>query len=417
MLTTLARTLAFVLLLPAVGIAVAAATINRPLDQDAEVSESVENLPRGMVVDGRQDESPYSHVIKLDGQGRFHGKISLFNSIGNTSGIAGLPVRLSQRGRMVGVVETDANGQFVFDNVVPGVYSVFAQGSQGILAVGVYLASNAAPGDAATMLDNVAIGAADIEEVNRVRRFNLPMVSLAANEQSNENTFAKVMRQSFFTAGPAGQVDIAAVADESADKTPSLSVSSQVVTLSNGNLQGQLSQIFGSPIDFRAMHCFLIQGGVTLAEVPCDADGVFSFANVAPGYYFFVAAGTGGFAAFSLHAVTGAEEAQVLNAVGDGTFFASTASVATLLPQISVAVVPQEDSGDINNNDGNNPQPPPFVPEPGFPGGGSVGGGGGGGGGGLGGEGILTAAAIGGLAAAIAANNDNSPSFASPFIP
>lgn len=411
MLLTIARSLSFLLLLPVVGIAVAAATVSRPVDQEGDAPVAAEPLPRGVVVDGRQDDSSYNHLVRLDAQGRFHGELIQWSSSGESTPAAGLPIRISQRGLVIARTQTDAAGHFAVDGLAPGVYSVFGQNSQAIFATGVYVVSNGSTEAGVDRLTNVVVSGENVAEVNRIRRFNLPSVPLLAEEENNANAFAKVMRQSFLSSGPAGNVVMEQVAEEAASKAPSLGVMNQVVSLTNGELSGQLSQVFGSPIDFQAIHCFLVQNGATVAEVPCDAQGSFAFTGVTPGIYSFVAAGTGGFAAIGLNVVSD-QAAPVQAGMLNPIVFANVSTVAA---QVSVGLVSQEDSGDDEGEESEEEEAP-FAFEPGFPGGGSVGGGGGGGGG-AGGIGAAGALAIGGLAAAVIASDDDDPQFASPFFP
>lgn len=411
MLLNIARSLAFLILLPAIGVAVAAATITQPIDQEGDSPIVAEPLSQAVVANGLQDQSEYSHVVKLDAAGRFNGEILNWTAAGDARPAAGLPIRISQRGSIVAMTQTDAFGQFSIEGMAPGVYSVFGQNSECLFAAAVYVAAHGSTSVGADRLSNVGISAENIAEVGRIRRFNLPTVAFNEDEQTNANTYAKVMRQSFFSSGPVEDIEIGQLIEEMDAEVPSVGVENQIVTLTNGEVRGQLAQIFGRPIDFRAIHCFLVQNGSTVAEVSCDADGAFVFSGVTPGIYGFVAAGTGGFAALSLN-IVGEEPAQVQSDLINPVVFASHRTAAA---QVAVALVSQEDSGDINQDESQ--QQPPFAFEPGFPGGGSVGGGGGGGGGGAGG-GALAALAIGGLAAAvIASDDDNNAQFASPFFP
>ena len=394
--TSLFRSLAMALLLPAVGVAVAAAAAARPSEDATVTKESIESLPAPVIADGRQDASQFSHVVRLTESGQLVGTVSQVGGV-----VADLPVRIMQRGQLIATTSTDSSGRFVVDGLQPGVYSLFGQNESSMIAFGFYVVGNGVEADAVSSLDSMATSTVDMTEINRIRRNYLPTVMLLPEEETNANAYAKAMRQSFLVSSSTSTVDMVQVAAESRGKTPALPLQHRTVTLIDGQLDGHLSQIFGSPIDFRAIHCFLVSKGAVVAEVPANADGSFEFTGVAPGSYSFVAAGTGGFATLSLELIGDATAS-----LSDGTQFVSTNS--SLVSSLAVALVAQEDAaggapaatGSDDDDDGG----AIFMGDGGFGGGF---GGGGGGGGGIGGIGGLALIGLGAAAIAIAAADDD----------
>ena len=286
-------------------------------------------------------------------------------------------VTLSQNGKPVVEDDTDIAGEFLLENVTPGLYTLKAEGSQSMAVFSLVV-------------------------LDRVAGEHLPD-SVSVRVMPGMGRVAEIMR---------GQSSPSAMSHEMPTMDPlganrKVSTSHQVTLDSQGTLTGRLGKA-AAAVDMSKMTVFIMKDGEEVRRGRVAADGSFAISGLAPGCYGLVAAGEQGVAAVGFCAVN---RAVASTKSTRDIFVATTVQTPSSLnievadPDVSEApteVVYAEEAEMLD----------PFGMAPGMGGGGfgggSVGGGGGGAGGGLGLGGL---AAIGGLtAAAIIAASDNEDS-------
>lgn len=366
----------------------------------------------GAMEDGRQDAEERQHMVRLDAEGRFGGTVRVFNASKELVPSAGLRVKLVSEGKTLAVRETSESGEFTFEGVVPGIYSLVANSPNAHLAYAFYAAPHSEGLDAGIdKIDTVAVAPPNVDEALRLIRFNLPNFDFLPQEQSNANYFEKASRQTFFGSALKGNVDVFDVQKRTSGKAlpAATTISQHTIETTGGVLNGRVSQIFGQVVDFKAMKAYLISNGTEIRQVPLNADGTFTINEISPDVYAFVVAGSGGYAAISIQTVEAPKQANLPN----GIHFVSIRKAAANLP-LSVAIIPPGDLEEMNDNEEGeeSSEAPPGANAP-------SGGSGGGGGGGGGGSGFGAALGAGALGAGIAAGTSggNGNGFASPFIP
>ncbi len=314
---------------------------------------------------------------------------SIKGSVVSLRGLDSLPltkmrVTLSQNGKPIVEDDTDVIGEFLLENVTPGLYTLKAEG-----------------GGSMAMFSLVVL--------DRVAGKHLPN-TLSVRVMPDSGRVSEIIRgQSSPT-----QISHEVPKADPLGKNRKVTESHQVTLDSNGTLVGRLGKA-SAAVDMSKMTVFLMKDGEEVRRGRVATDGSFTIPGLTPGCYGLVAAGEQGFAAVGFCAVNRAVASARANRE---ILVAQTMQVPSSLNiEVADPIVSETPTEVVYSEEPEMLAPVGMAPGMGGGGfgGGSFGGGGAGGGGGLGLGGI---AAIGGLtAAAIVAadNNKNSPTV-SPIV-
>ncbi len=317
---------------------------------------------------------------------------------GDKEALAGLPVVLVRDGEIQHSAIADQAGNFKFENVGTGSYSLVSRTNESIAAFSLHVLNPS----------NIHLNSS--VEVRVVRPSGLKVKEI-------------LRAQSLPVA--AVRADIKQVSKDPLGDFRSFG-KSQFVKLVDGKLSGQLGSIV-STVDMSDMVVYVLRDGKEVARAKANKSGNFSIEGLQPGVYGFVASGVSGFAATAFQLVgdtavsVGTDGSRLISNITDAcgqmnvevvqccevavceqpvqTVVETVAQVPA--PVVSDCAVPVDQCG--------------MAPSCGCGGGGYGGGGGGGFGGGRLGLGGL--AAIGGLTALgiIAADNNKNKTVVSPI--
>lgn len=359
---------------------------------------------------------------RLAADGSLHGRISLIGRGGESIPTADLPVKLvSPDGLIFNETTTRANGEFIFQNLQPGVARLIAYGANGIIALGLdLLPSNSgdSPKVVEFQIDAAAIPTPDAALAIQIIKSRVLQHTHGPN--ASDPASAQI---------PGGTAEGGNSSDPDA-ASGSVLTHHQFQLQADGSLNGRvrvLQPTTGRPLK---MSAFLLRNGDQIREVSVDPDGTFRFEATEPGVYSFVTAGLDGFAAFAIDVLAAnkpvADQANPGEHIPVGLQLAGTTELSVPLssPSALDALLQNEEpspetlaalgDGDGNLAGGGSGN----FGEGGGGGSGSSGGGGSGVGGGGGGIGPLVGlAGLGGLAAALANNNRRTRPAATPVIP
>ncbi|MCY2986153.1 MAG: hypothetical protein NTY15_21195 [Planctomycetota bacterium] len=312
---------------------------------------------------------------------------SIRGSVVALHGLDSLPltkmrVTLSQNGKPIVEDDTDVIGEFLLENVTPGLYTLTAEG-----------------GNSMAMFSLVVL--------DRVAGKHLPN-TLSVRVMPDSGRVSEIIRgQSSPT-----QLSYEMPKADPLGKNRKVTASHQVMLDSNGTLVGRLGKA-SAAVDMSKMTVFLMKDGEEVSRGRVAADGSFAISGLAPSCYGLVAAGDQGFAAVGFCAVNRA----VASSKPTREIFVAQTMQAPSSLNIEVAdpVVSETPTEVVYVEE------PEMLTPAGMGGGGAGGGGfgGGGGAGGGGGLGLGGIAAIGGLTAAaiVAADNNNNSPTVSPVAP
>lgn len=336
--------------------------------------------------------------VKLGEDGAVNGNLVQL-STNEKTGVAGLPVALVRDGEVAYRTTADDLGNFKFEGVETGSYSLVTRTNESIAAFSLQVLSSNNTHLPSSVEVRVVRPAGDkVKEV--LRSQSLPGYSVRQEESS------------LVSRDPLGD-------------SRSFSKSQFIKADSKGSLNGQLGAVTGAA-DLSDMRVFALKDGVEVTQSRVDKVGRFSFHGLQPGVYGFIAVGNSGFAATSFQLVNSSSAS-----VGtDGKRFVSMFSDACGQMNVEVVqcceVVACEQPVQVVEQSIVEPCPEVVVDQCGVApscgcGGGWGGYGGGGGGGGMGAGGLAGIAGIAGLAAVagiIAANDDNNNApVVSPVVP
>lgn len=446
------RIAAVAVLLPAVGVAVAATA---RFAEDAPVSDSgllgrssaLQGESEGLTgtlplpkwerdlkdTDGRQDPGTRSNYVWLDETGTVNGAVSSMDATGETKPVANMPLSVMRSGLEIQQVSTDEVGQFQLTNVKPGIYSLVGRSEEAVVSLAFYALPAAQVAEdfrqvsvsraQELQIDVLAVSAENMAGLDQLMRQELPSISLG-DDASPEETYAKVSRMSFHQVSASKPVRISEIAEAvNPELRASTSLQHHPVLIRDRGLSGDLVQIFGSPVNFMTMRVCLLKDGQIVNEAVIDDAGHFRFENVGPGVYGFAAAGVGGFAAVTIEATE--EAAEESTAIVDDVHYVAHRMVASkkaskrAVANLSIALVMQEDAGAAGPGAGAGSDDDDGGAAFGGGGGPAGGGGGGGGGGGLfGGGAFLPLAGAAAGITALATDDDGNQEFfrqPSPF--
>jgi hypothetical protein len=332
--------------------------------------------------------------IQSDSDGNVRG--SVVQLVGqDTLPLQKASVTLVQNGETLMVDETDIDGDFLMENVRPGIYTLVAESGKGMAIF------------ALTVLDSVA-------------GQHLPKL-VEARLLSTEGKRAMELIQGQTL--PANEVYPVPTSDPLKARRKSYDTH-QVMMDSEGNVKGQLARPLTS-VDMSSMTVYVLKDGNEVSRSKVSSDGKFSLRNLSVGCYGLIAAGDQGIVAFGFCAMR-QEVASTISNPSIVRLVSMKEDIPSSLDMELGDPVPMQTKKidePIASTEVLPAQPVPTTPPGmGFGGGAGagqiLGGGGGGlGGGGLGGIGSLVG--IGGLAAAaiIAADKNNDSAAASTVTP
>lgn len=341
--------------------------------------------------------------VRSDASGRVSGTLVQLTDAKSIP-VEGLPVALIKDGKVAYVATSDVDGNFTYNDVEPGLYSLVSRTNQSIAAFAVQVLDSKAAEHLPNNIDVRIIRSAG-EKIKEIVRSQTVPTSLTRVDSS-----------------------VAAPADPIASNRRFAS-SSAVRLDAEGKLQGQLARsgMSGTDSNLTGMSVYVLKDGVEVARSEVDANGNFGIDGLSEGVYGFIAAGSNGFVATSFQVL----DAKVAKTSADGKQLVglfhkscpklncevvdSCEVVTCEVAQVCETVV-ETPIVEICETVVEPACAEVIVEEQAMCGqscgcGGGMGGFGGGGGygsgGGLGGSGILGIAALAGVAAAIANNDDN----------
>lgn len=223
--------------------------------------------------------------IMVDSNGHFHGKVTP----GDGADAAGMNIFLMNKGRLVKQTSVDKDGQFEFNNVRQGAYSLIGWGDKGFFAFGMNILANNPKSEGVT---------------------NELLISAFQN-RTTINTdwirhFSARVGYRVFGIYPTGETagdepalyGFYGLVNHTPKSTPATSISShRVAKTADGGLLGrvhQMNSLNGRPVDVRTTKVMLLQGDDVVASTTTDNFGVFEFKGVPDGNYAVAAAGVDG---------------------------------------------------------------------------------------------------------------------------
>lgn len=273
---------------------------------------------------GELEKQARNYRVRLDQNGRLPGRINVIDpNTGFASPARDLTIALLQNGQPVAEFRPGIDGIFEAEGILPGVYSLVAHGDEGYIAYGLeVLPAEFGVGlregdntsrvmfqeiEAALEIDSLAVPPTDGPAVLSLATEHLPPEIIArANEIAAEAETTPELPQ----VDPAliERVELDPAEDNPAEETlPSANLRQHEIRLAaDGSLTGRMRSLnpqSGEPVRFRRLNVFLVKDNEIVAQAPVTPLGVFTFPDLQEGQYSFVAAGSEGFAAFSIRTV------------------------------------------------------------------------------------------------------------------
>ncbi len=421
-------------------------------DADAYSADVLEPVQAGDI-----EKQLRSYRVRLRADGRLPGRINVIDpETGLVSPAREMTIALLQNGEIVTEVHPGIDGVFEAEGVAPGIYSLVGHGDEGYIAYGLEVLPSEfnAGADGRDDDGNQPVAFQEVEDELQIDSLAVPptdgpSVLNLANEHIPDELVAAADE---IAADGVAVPPPPANADDRADPAGSAraaNLNQHAIRLAaDGSLTGRvrsLSPQTGQPVRIRRLNVFLVRNNEIVAQAPVTPLGVFTFPDLDEGLYSFVAAGTEGFAAFSIRTVSDGfaglgspdelivpvafsptETTPVAFAQGGGGLGGTLASIADVPYLLELLQQYYSGGGPGGGPPGAGPLGGLGGPAPPGGGGGGFGGGPGGGagagGGGFGGGGglgaLLGLAALGAAAAALGNdNNNNSPQIISPANP
>jgi hypothetical protein len=211
-----------------------------------------------------------NHAIAIDGNGIVKGRIGNASMDSGLSGLSNVKVFFIRDGKVAFQGYSADDGSFEAVGLEPGAYSFVATSAKGFAAFGVRLTDNLTV--ATNNIIEVATISPDFEHIVSILGRNLPSAVLSEIKANESNAL------------PAA--------------------GSNRVAINEGKLNGNLFSLLnieGNEFEKTSVH--LIREKKVVGKSNVDENGMFSFDNVEPGIYEFVAKGSDGVAALSFEAV------------------------------------------------------------------------------------------------------------------
>jgi hypothetical protein len=355
----------------ALGQDVAAQETSAPIEAvGAPVTETLE-APRAF-----SEKLHQNQWVQVDSQGRFTGSVvSLFRG-GASEKVANAQVALLRGGRVVASTMTNLDGDFLFNGILPGNYTIEGLGTNGTFSFALHvLSGQAAQGG------------------------NVKIYAVVPGGTVVTKYFAR-----FMTPSSPVRNEVYGVSEQRVSQG-----NGQISLDQNGAFRGNLmlpGTAFAAA-DMSSTEVILLQNGREVVKSRANADGSFTFNGLATGVYGLVAAGPVGRAAVAFELVDGKPVAQQQR--GGVSFVAIQDGPASSL-NMELAPPATGTEEELVMDEMGMPMPGGGMAAPGS---GGFGGGGSGGGGSAGGIGDLLG--IAGLAGAVVALTDDDNTVASPI--
>ncbi|MDP1562395.1 MAG: hypothetical protein Q8M16_13540 [Pirellulaceae bacterium] len=205
---------------------------------------------------GQASAPAAAHVVRLTDSGMLRGVVNTYKT-GSKASDSNSVVSLLKGSEVIARANSGIDGAFSFSNVEPGKYTFVSASKSAISSFGIeVVAATATEGDAA------------------LRAFAAPRNSLVEGFASaaGKNVAAAIESSEVFRA-------------------------TESIDLVDGIFQGKISAFNGK---VAGNTIALVSGNEVVAEATTDAQGMFAFADVQPGFYSVVARGEGGFAAVAV---------------------------------------------------------------------------------------------------------------------
>ena len=276
------------------------------------------------------EKSLRSYRVRLRADGRLPGRINIVDpDTGEPAFAKDLTIAFVQHGKVVAEVHPGFDGAFEAEGVAPGVYSLVGHGPDGYIAYGLEVLPAELTVDNRSavemslvafqeiqeelQIDSLAIPPADGPMVLQLAREHLPPEVVSGGSGSvgfvaPSTSFApeiQLVKQVVEDEAP--QLEAPGFAPEPPD-APSASLKQNKIRLSpDGTLTGRMRSLdprSGELVRFRRLNIFLVRDNRIVAQAPVSPLGVFTIPHLGDGRYSFAAAGTEGFAAFSIHTIT-----------------------------------------------------------------------------------------------------------------
>ncbi len=241
---------------------------------------SLNNLFSHQWVRTSADDSLRGTVVTLVGQ--------------DTLSVSGAKVSLAQRGRVVATVQSNADGEYVFDNIPPGYYSIIADADNSFATYGLAVMNNESGSHLPESVELRVIRPKS-EEIRRLLITDTIPTQISDTDQQ-------------FVRDPISSKRV-------------FSKSHRVLSTKDGRVVGHLSRLGIAPevVDMSQMKAILLKDGNTIFQSDVTKEGRFEFENVAPGCYGFAAVGNKGVAAVAFCVVR--PDALTQRKTSDGKLF------------------------------------------------------------------------------------------------
>lgn len=276
--------------------------------------------------DERLSETLRSHWITTNKEGNIEGRISAIEpSQSSLVPIEQLDVTLLRKGEKVGTASTDNDGQFLLEDVEPGIYTLVAAGQNGFLAYGVHVLPSLEEFD---ILDLESNNGGPLPQLHPdpienkrayyVSHFGIPAdaviqedLQIDAAAVPPEFTTLERISQNYLPGAAALTLGKDVDDMKAIEKSIEIRKGFQFPLAEDGSFHGRIQPIAtedGKLTKLREMNLFLIQDDLEVARVPVEENGRFKIEDVDPGVYSIVAAGQDGFAALSVELVSGTND-------------------------------------------------------------------------------------------------------------
>lgn len=216
--------------------------------------------------------SPTTPIIKtkhqygLSADGSFEGRVTSSRGLAN-----GMSIFLVANNKLVGNSTTDRFGDFVLENIPPGIYSLYAVGNGEIAAQGISIVPDQS---VATEPLEMTTATTEYEGLRQlIEKTMLPEIVDATKRTTS-------------------QVSVVTTDSETIHR----------VRVINGGLRGQVSSLVRES-NAAGVQIHLIENGQSISQVETNALGSFLIPDIEPGNYQFVAVGQQGFAALQIEAI------------------------------------------------------------------------------------------------------------------
>jgi hypothetical protein len=231
-----------------------------PMTASSTKSGSLNNLFSHQWVHTTADQRLKGSVVTLVGQ--------------DTLSVSGVRVSLTQNGKVVSTVQSDVDGAFVFEGVLPGYYSIVAAADNSFAAYGLAVMSDDSGSHLPGFVELRVIRPSS-QDVRRILNVETTPVQELTNDSES-------------------------VRDPIAAKRV-FAKSHRVMSTKDGKIVGRLSRMGMDPqlVDMSQMKAMLLKDGQVISRSDVSTDGAFEFEGVEAGCYGFAAAGNKGVAAFA----------------------------------------------------------------------------------------------------------------------